>query len=503
MTKSKKHSTGRRPDGNPVKKPLKICFVSSELTPLAKTGGLADVSTALSAFLHTEGHDVRVVLPRYGRIRDTDLDIEPVSGLSELTVRAGHQTIAYSIERAELAPSATPVYLVHCPRLYHRESLYTQDADEHLRFLLLCRAALEMCQRQGFSPDIVHCNDWQSGPVPLYLKTTYAWDRLFERTKSVLTIHNIGYQGMFPAATVGDLELGDAEHHLHQDDLRSGVINFLKTGILYADLVTTVSPTYAREILGPEYGMGLDGLLRERQSSVVGVLNGVDYGEWDPAKDELLPAKYSTRNMRGKQVCKETLLREMGMETNLDRPLIGFVSRLAGQKGIDLIEQVLPRLLSARDFAFVALGSGESRYEAFFEWLQGAFPGRASFYRGFNNKLAHWIEAGSDMFLMPSRYEPCGLNQMYSLKYGTVPIVRETGGLADSVEQIDPKAGTGTGVLFRDYDNNGLAWALNTALDSYDRKTLWKRVRRNGMNKDFSWGTQAAQYVDLYRALLR
>ena len=481
---------------------LNVCFVSSELAPLAKTGGLADVASALTAFLHREDHEVSALLPRYRGVEEAVLDLQPIPELEGLRYRAGAHAFEYSIDRATLPDSGMPIHLVNCPRLYHRDSLYTQDADEHLRFVVLSRAALEMCQRLGFSPDVMHCNDWQTSLLPLYLKSTYAWDRVFADTRSVLTVHNIGYQGMFPAGILADLALGDADHHLHQDDLHSGVINFLKTGVLYADLVTTVSPTYAREIMGEEYGMGLDGLLRERHQTVVGVLNGVDYGEWDPATDERLPANYSPDDLTGKAECKETLLREMGMDTSTKRPLIGLVSRLAGQKGIDLIENVLPRLMSERDFAFVALGSGESRFEAFFEWLQQTFPGRAGFYRGFNNQLAHWIEAGSDMFLMPSRYEPCGLNQMYSLKYGTVPIVRETGGLADSVEQIDPATASGTGVLFRDFDDNGLAWALNTALDLYPNKPLWKKIMQNGMRKNFSWDEQGAEYVSLYRKLV-
>ena len=481
---------------------LNVCFVSSELAPLAKTGGLADVAGALTAFLHREGHDVRALLPRYRRVDDVVVDVQPVPELQDLSFRAGGHAYHYSIDCASLADSGMPIYLVNCPRLYHRESLYTQDADEHVRFVLLSTAVFELCQRLGYAPDIMHCNDWQTSLIPLYLKTIYAWDRLFSNTRSLLTVHNIGYQGMFPAATLPDLALGDADHHLHQDDLAGGVINFLKTGILYADLVTTVSPTYAREIMGEEYGMGLDGLLRERQRTVVGVLNGVDYDDWNPATDKLIPANYSARGFAGKATCKETLLREMGMEVSAQRPLVGLVSRLAEQKGIDLIENVLPRLMSARYFSFVALGSGEPRFESFFEWLQQTFPGRAAFYRGFNNQLAHWIEAGSDMFLMPSRYEPCGLNQMYSLKYGTVPIVRETGGLADSVEQIDPEAASGTGILFRDYDANGLAWALNTALDLYANQRLWKKIMRNGMKKNFSWDEQGAHYVSLYRKLV-
>ena len=482
---------------------LKVCFVSSELVPLAKTGGLADVATALTAFLRREGHDVRALLPRYRDVDETGIDVQPVDELKRLSVRLGVHTIDYSIDRATLEDSGVSVYLVNCPRLYHRESVYTHDADEHLRFLLLSRAALEMCRRLRFSPDIMHCNDWQTGPLPLYLKTSHADDEVFAKTRSVMTIHNIGYQGVFPASALPELELADSAHLLHQDDLSSGIINFLKIGVMYADLITTVSPTYAREIMTEEYGMGLEVALRKRQQSVVGVLNGVDYDEWNPASDKLIPANYSPKSMAGKTVCKEVLLREMGMDTSTKRPLIGLVSRLAGQKGFDLIEHVLPRLLSARDFAFIALGSGESHFESFFEWLERTFPGRASYYRGFNNELAHGIEAGSDMFLMPSRYEPCGLNQMYSLKYGTVPIVRETGGLADSVDHVDPDSGSGTGILFKHYDYNGLTWALNTALDLYTNQPLWKKVMRNGMAKDFSWDEQGAKYVAQYRSLAR
>jgi starch synthase len=358
-----------------------------------------------------------------------------------------------------------------------------------------------MCQHLEFAPQIFHCHDWQTALVPLYLRTTYAWDKLFSETRTVLTIHNIGYQGMFSSQVIDQLYLAGAEHHLHQDDLKEGVVNFLKTGILYADVITTVSPTYAREILGEDYGMGLNDLLRLRVETVIGILNGVDYSEWDPGTDKLIPANYSAGDMSGKRECKQALMSEMGLEVDPDRPLIGLVSRFVGQKGLELVKAVLPWLLVRRDFGVIALGSGEQRYEGFFSWLQHHFRGRAGYYQGFNNKLAHWIEAGSDMFLMPSRYEPCGLNQMYSLRYGTVPIVRQTGGLADSVEQVDPDNGTGTGIVFRDYNENALSWGINTALDLYDNKPLWQKVVANGMAKDFSWQRQGEHYVDLYRKL--
>ncbi len=480
---------------------LRICLVSSEIAPLAKTGGLADVSSALATYLHEAGHDVRVLVPRYARIDRAGLDIVPVAGLTDLSLRVGAQQIDFAIDQTTLPGTDMPLYLLRCAQLYGRDSIYTQDADEHVRFIVLSRAALEMCQQMGFAPDIMSCHDWQTALLPLYLQTTYAWDRLFAATQSVLTIHNIGYQGMFPAYVLDQLGLQGAEHHLHQDDLKDGVVNFLKTGVLYANLITTVSPTYAREILGDDYGMGLNDLLRQRVQSVVGILNGVDYREWDPATDKFLPSNYSPDDMSGKRVCKERLLAEFGLHNDLDRPLIGIVSRLVHQKGIDLIGEVVPRLLGSHDFSLAVLGNGEHRYEALFEEMQRRFPGRVCYYRGYNNELAHWIEAGSDMFLMPSRYEPSGLNQMYSLKYGTVPIVRETGGLADSVQQIDAASGTGTGIVFRDYNEKGLEWAIDRALTLYRDKALWRRVIANGMAQNFSWQQQGAIYVELFRKL--
>lgn len=478
---------------------LRICLVSSELAPLAKTGGLADVASALATFLHESGHDVRVLIPRYARIDASGIEIEPVPELAAMSLRFGTRIIDFAIDRCTLPGTSTPVYLLRCPELYDRESIYTRDDDEHLRFLLLSRAAIEMCQRQGFAPHIFSCHDWQTAVIPLYLRTTYAWDQLFRDTKSVLTIHNIGYQGRFPAHVLPELALPGAEHHLHQDDLKDGVINFLKTGILYAHLLTTVSPTYAREILGDDYGMGLNQLLRQRLPAVVGILNGVDYREWDPATDVHLPANYSPQDMSGKDICKEQLMQELGLDNLPSRPLIGIVSRLVGQKGFDLVQAVVPRMMTRRDFALVVLGSGEPRFESRFRWMQHHFAGRVCFYEGFNNKLAHWIEAGSDMFLMPSRYEPCGLNQMYSLKYGTVPIVRETGGLADSVEQVIGE--TGTGILFRDYNEDGLELAIDRALDLYEDKDTWRKIIANGMTKDFSWQRQGAHYIELFRDL--
>lgn len=482
---------------------LKVFVVSSEFAPLAKTGGLADVSAALSRYLHEAGHDVRVLLPEYSRIVGGSYDVRAVAGLQDLTVGIGPWDISYSIDFVGVPGSDMRIYLLRCPELYGRDSIYTNDADEHLRFLLLSRAAIELCQWLQFAPDIFSCHDWQTSLVPLYLRTLYSWDKLFARTRSVLTIHNIGYQGVFSSSILNDIHLGNDTGKLHQDDLRDGRINFLKTGVLYADMLTTVSPTYAREIQTEEYGVGLDPLLRERRATLVGILNGVDYDEWNPETDSLIPHNFSAADLRGKARCKSALENELGLTGGDDVPLVGIVSRLVGQKGFELVESVVPSMLSQQKFTVAVLGSGERRYEDFFRRLQRAFPGKACFYNGYNNRLAHWIEAGSDMFLMPSLYEPCGLNQMYSLKYGTIPIVRETGGLADSVQQIDPSDGSGTGILFRDYNPDGLRWALGTALTLYSRQRFWQQIVQNAMAMDFSWERQGEYYVSLFRQLAK
>ncbi|MFT5351708.1 MAG: starch synthase, partial [Gammaproteobacteria bacterium] len=433
----------------------------------------------------------------------TELKITPVEFLQNLNIQLGQFHISYSIDTAILPGSNLRVYLLRCPDLYDREQIYTDNSDEHLRFILLSRAAIEMCQHMGFSPDIFHCHDWHTALIPLYLKTIYAWDELFSRTKSVLTIHNIGYQGVFNAKILDDLGLNDFTEKLHQDDIKLGRINFLKTGVLYANLLTTVSPTYAKEILSPEYGMGLQDLLQQRKASLVGILNGVDYKDWNPESDPLIEFPYSDSRLAGKKKNKMALMKELDLDSSDDMPLLGMVTRLTFQKGIELVQKVIPSLLQERRFALVVLGSGESQYEQFFTWLEQKLRDRVCFYRGFNNKLAHQIEAASDLFLMPSRFEPCGLNQMYSLRYGTVPIVRRTGGLADSVSLFEPSKGKGTGIVFNEFNDIGLNWALNTGLDLYEDKKTWRKLVRNGMKMDYSWKRQGQLYVDLFHRLLK
>lgn len=480
---------------------MRIAFIASEVAPLAKTGGLADVAGALPRHLHELGHDVRLFMPLYSSIGDGASNAVAVANAQAVPLSLGSHSYRFSILEGRLPDSNVPLYFVHCPEVYDRPSIYTQGVDEHLRFLVLQRAALDACQRLAFSPDIVHCNDWHTGLVPLLLKSAYAWDRLFAKTRSVTSIHNIGYQGIFGPETLYDIG-DDLRGMLAPDTASGGPINWLREGIRHAHRVTTVSPTYAWEICTPLGGHGLDTDLRARPDGVVGILNGVDYTEWDPATDRYLKHHYSIDDLSGKAATKRWFLDWLNLTVPDTTPLMGVVSRLTVQKGFDLLFDTLPEVLATRELAFVALGSGEPHYEDFFTGLQQRFPDRVVFHRGYHNELAHLIEAASDMFLMPSMYEPCGLNQMYSLKYGTVPIVRRTGGLADSVQMWDPTSRQGTGIVFNDFDSGGLRWAIHTALDLYKDKAAWLQMVRNGMAQDFSWERQAREYEKFYRELI-
>ena len=481
----------------------RICFLAAEISPFAKTGGLGDVASALVRQMSRRGHDVRVYVPLHAVMDLSGVERRLVENLRGLRVTVGTTEYRYDVHEARL-PGSDEVWvsLVDCPAAFDRPYVYSDAPDEHQRFLVLTRAALECCQRTSFAPDIVHCNDWHTAFAPLLLRTAYAWDRqVFGATRSVFTIHNIGYQGVFPAGAASDVGPGVGIEALHQGDLALGRINPMRHGILYADAVTTVSPTYAQEICTPEGGHGLDADLRSRSDAVSGILNGVDYDEWNPATDRYLPFRYEAGDLSGKARIREALLDLLRMPASSATPLIGMVTRLTRQKGIDLLFETLPALLEQRDLRFVALGSGEAPYERFMAGLQERFPGKAVFYSGYSEDLAHYIEAASDMFLMPSLYEPCGLNQMYSLKYGTVPIVRRTGGLADSVQHFDPATGQGTGVVFNDFDAGGLRWGVTTALEWFGWPSVWRRLVHNGMAQDFSWDTQAAEYERLYERL--
>jgi starch synthase len=482
--------------------PLKLCILSAEIVPYAKTGGLADVAGALVGKLGAAGHTVRAFMPLYSVVRANNPSLRPVRGAQRVALIIGDTEYAFSLLTENYPNSDTPMYFIDCPALFDRDGIYTSDPDEHRRFLLFTRATLESCRRLGFGPDIFHCNDWHTAFLPLYLKTLYRADVLLARAKSLLTIHNISYQGVMPGKAAADLGLGAASSMLDRGDIARGVINPLKTGIQYADAVSTVSPTYAREICDAPLGMGLQAALRERADRVTGILNGVDYQEWDPRNDPHLSAHFRPRDLRGKIINKEMLIATLELKLSTTQPLIGMVTRLVEQKGIDLLFDSLPALLQARDFGLALLGDGEPKYGAFFETLAQRFPDRVCYRSGFDEPLAHLIEAGSDIFLMPSQYEPCGLNQMYSMRYGTIPIVRNTGGLADSVLHFDPSTGRGTGCVFNDYDAPAVRWAVNTVLDWYADPRCWLPVMQNAMARDFSWTRRIKDYDSLYRRVI-
>jgi starch synthase len=474
---------------------VRVLFVASEVAPYAKTGGLGDVAGVLPAQLESIGHEVMVVTPLHRQTVDAGHDPRPV--WEDLQLEIGRRSIRYGARLSEDGRT----WFIDCPELYFRGSIYTNDADEHLRFIVMSRAAIELAQKRQWAPDIVHANDWQAAFLPLLMRSSYAWDELLTSARSVLTIHNLGYQGVFDSDIAPDLGLGDSLYLLHQEQLRAGRINFLLHGIMYADAITTVSPTYAREIQTPEMGVGLDAFLRRRASDLVGILNGVDTTVWNPRTDQHLPWRYSEKSLWRKEKNKEELLGRLGLTYEKGCAVVGIVSRLAGQKGIELIPGPLARVLAAGRARFVALGSGERRLENGLARLAGAFPETASFRSGYDERLAHLIEGGSDIFVMPSLYEPSGLNQMYSLAYGTVPVVRKTGGLADTVRHYSPETGEGTGFLFEHYTEQGLSWALNEALHTHSQPKSFARLQQNGMAEDNSWERRILEYSSLYERL--
>ncbi len=480
----------------------RICFVSSEVVPFSKTGGLADVSGALPKYLAASGCDVRIFTPLYGSIDRSKYDLHVVDFIRDVPLKMGGRTFTFTLLTTKLPGGDADVYLIDVPELYHRGSIYTDAPDESLRFGVLCRATIESCQRMGWGPEIMHCHDWQTAMIPLMLRTLYDWDSLFAETRTVLTIHNIAYQGVFPLSALGDLGLGEHAGKLDHGDTRAGIVNFMKTGILYADLLTTVSETYAREIQTEEYGAGLEGLLRMRHTSLAGIVNGVDYQEWSPELDTMIPHHYSIDDLSGKEENKKALLSSVGLEYAAGVPVLGIVSRLTGQKGFDLFYEMLVPFIDHHDVRLVVLGTGEETYESFFTRVHARFPHKVSFYRGFQAALSHLIEAGADIFLMPSRFEPCGLNQIYSLRYGTIPVVRKTGGLADTVQPWNPETGEGTGFVFEHYTAYGLGWAMDQAVTTYRDKEAWARLMRNAMSRNYSWEVQVRKYLELYGALL-
>ena len=481
---------------------MHIVFAASECVPYAKTGGLADVVGALPSELVRQGHQVTVYLPLYRGVLARIADAKIV--LRGLTIPFASYNRFVSIVDGGLH-NGVQMYFVDCPEMFDRAALYgtaTADyPDNAERFGLFSRAVLEASKQLGV-PDVFHVHDWQASLLPVFLQTIYYFDPILNKVPCVLTVHNAGYQGWFPPRTTELLllpwDIFTMDRLEHFDSF-----NFLKGGIVYSDAITTVSRKYAEEIQTPAFGFGLETIFARRAADLRGILNGVDYSEWDPATDAHLPATYTPQQLAGKQTCRRDLLQAYGLGTVPDTtPVVGIVSRFATQKGFDLIAAIANQL-ALEDMVLVVLGSGEARYETLFLELMAKFPGKIATQVKYDNALAHKIEAGSDIFLMPSRYEPCGLNQIYSLKYGTPPVVRATGGLDDTIEEWDAAAGTGTGFKFSSVEPLDLLATLRRALTAFQNKTAWRKLMRNGMAQNYSWEKPAQEYIALYEEVVR
>jgi starch synthase len=474
---------------------LRILFAASEGLPFSKTGGLADVIEALPKALVAQGHELAVVLPRYRGIK-TSMVVMP-----SMTIPLGGRLRFPSIADGTML-NGVRYFFVDDPGYFDRDGIYGNSTgdfpDNAERYSEFCRAVIEIA-KHVWPADVIHCHDWQTALVPTLMRSLYSSDPLVKDIPVIFTIHNLGYQGQFPAAVLGRAGIPPEVYNPAGLEYY-GDVNLLKGGLVYSDYLTTVSKKYAEEIQTPEFGFGLDGVVRSRRDHVVGILNGVDYSVWNPEKDRLIAATYSAKDLTGKHACKKELLEVFGLSPEYEaRPVIGIVSRFADQKGFDLISDIARELMQ-EDIILTVLGTGERRYEELFETLANEFPGRVGVRIAYDNELAHKIEAGADMFLMPSRYEPCGLNQIYSLKYGTVPIVRATGGLDDTVESFDVQHGTGTGFKFEPYTGVALLDAVRLALHHFADERIWKRIQLNGMSKDFSWKRPATEYAKLYKA---
>lgn len=477
---------------------MKILFVSSEGLPYSKTGGLADVVEGLPQALQALGHEVAVLLPRYHGNKLASLLV------SSVTTALGEKLRFPAIGEAAQVKGVR-YFFVDDPPYFDRPHLYGDKSGDYVdnaeRFAEFSRVAIEVMKRVWL-PDVVHCHDWQTALVPVLLRTQHATDPVVRSLPVIFTIHNLGYQGVFPQTALRDTGLPQTLFTMDTLEFY-GKVNLLKGGLIFADYLTTVSRRYAKEIQTAEFGCGLEGVIRNRADRLVGILNGVDYSAWNPESDSLIAQNYSAQNLEGKKACKRDLLAAFHLpDENLDRPLLGIVSRFVDQKGFDLIADIASELVK-ENVALVALGAGLPEYEKLFKGLADKNPARVGVKIGYDNTLAHKIEAGADIFLMPSRYEPCGLNQIYSLRYGTPPVVRATGGLDDTIQNYSAKTHQGTGFKFEEYDGEALLGAIRAALKAYRDPKMWHTIQANGMAKDYSWKASAPAYVTLYEAAKR
>lgn len=487
---------------------MRVILASSEVVPFAKTGGLADVAGVLPRELEKLGHEVSVFLPAYQSI-DRNLHEIKATNVS-FDIRIGDRLVAGKLLETVLPESHVKVFLIEQPGYFNRDSFYGQSGEDFSdnceRFTFFCRAILESLIQMGVAPNLIHCNDWQTGLIPAFLKTDYNHHSCFESTRTLLTIHNLAYQGLFDYEKMAVTGM-PAEYFNWQQVEFFGKLNLLKTGIVFADMINTVSPTYAREIREPKQGCGLEGVLQERTGQLTGILNGIDVADWNPVTDPFLEENFcSDFNVQvgssGKSACKLAIQKEANLEQAKEKPLIGIVGRLALQKGWSLILPVMKEFLKNTNVQWIILGAGDPNYHHQLESLQRKHPDKLGLKLGFSNEFAHRIEAGADMFLMPSQYEPCGLNQMYSMVYGTVPIVRRTGGLADTVVNATPETcedGTANGFCFDEFTEDALCAAVKAALQMYNHhRPIWNQLMKTGMTRDWSWRRSAKQYEELY-----
>jgi starch synthase len=484
---------------------MKILVASPEAVPFAKTGGLGDVVGALPKALAKQQHELKVFIPRYKTLNVDYQQIRQMEWSQEIAI--GRIKHGVSVDYRPAKKLSLAHYFIRNDAYFGRDDFYRDEdagadyADNDERFIFFSRAVLEVVRALGWQPDIVHVHDWQTSLIPAYLKILHQKDPVLAGAKSVLTIHNLAFQGTFAEEGFARLGLPPEQFYPTAPFEFYGKVNFLKAGITYADKITTVSERYAAEIQTDKHGCGLDGVLRGRQSALTGILNGVDYGIWSPSRDKRIPYSYFFANLSGKRMNKVELLGRLSLPVRERTPLIGIISRLTDQKGLDLFAEIADAVL-AMDLQMVVLGTGDNKYQELFAGLERRFPDKIRACLIFDDDLAHWIEAASDMFLMPSRFEPCGLNQMYSLKYGTVPIVHEVGGLADTVKDFDSTSVEGTGFVFKEYSAPALLAAIERAVGIFSKKRVWTRIMKTGMRQDYSWDRSARKYIALFESLL-
>lgn len=488
---------------------LNILFVSSEVDPFAKTGGLADVSNSLPQAIKDLGHEIRIMMPRYKFIGERKFKLHDIIRLRDIEIpvgdhkEVGHVKSSFIINQKD----KVQVYFLDNEKYFGRDGIYQHEStkkdykDNDERFIFFCRGVLETLKRLGWQPDVIHCNDWQTGLIPAYLKTLYTNDSFFKHVKTIFTIHNMAYQGAFPPESFQ--KTGLPKQHFGPDGVEAyGKFNMLKAGLQYADMITTVSEKYAEEICGSEeFGAGLQGLLAHRKKHLRGIINGIDNSSWDPQTDIHIYRRFDMKSLDAKIDNKRAVTERFGLPFSEKTAVLGIISRLVEQKGFDLMLSIMDDLMKL-DVQFVMVAAGEDGLRKKFEALKKKHPKQIGLFFGFDNELAHLVEAGADMYLMPSRYEPCGLNQMYSMRYGTVPVVRATGGLDDTVEDYSG-SGKGTGFKFEKYDGKEFLKAIQRALKVFQQPEEWKKIMRNCMMKDFSWSNSARKYVNLYKEVTK